>query len=101
MNDPDTTGAGSFSRRTFLKGLGTTAVAAVAAQTTAVAAELEKVNAEKVIGPGAVPAGAFGSRLDRHRWPRKVLSGRFARSRLAAARPERAGVVSWQHGGQL
>ncbi len=55
MNDPEATGAGSFSRRTFLKGLGTTAVAAAAAQTTALAAELEKANAEKVIGPGAVP----------------------------------------------
>jgi len=55
MNDPDTAGAGSFSRRTFLKGLGTSAVAAVAAQTTAVAAELEKVNAERILGPGAVP----------------------------------------------
>jgi xanthine dehydrogenase YagT iron-sulfur-binding subunit len=55
MNDPEATGAGSFSRRTFLKGLGTTAVAAAAAQTTALAAELEKVNAEKVVGPGAVP----------------------------------------------
>ncbi len=55
MNDPEATGAGAFSRRTFLKGLGTTAVAAVAAQTTAVADELEKVNAEKVVGPGAVP----------------------------------------------
>jgi aerobic-type carbon monoxide dehydrogenase small subunit (CoxS/CutS family) len=55
MNEPETAGAGSFSRRTFLKGLGTTAVAAVAAQTAAVAQELEKVNAEKVVGPGAVP----------------------------------------------
>jgi xanthine dehydrogenase YagT iron-sulfur-binding subunit len=55
MNDPEAAGAGSFSRRTFLKGLGTTAVAAAAAQTTALAAELEKANAEKVIGPGAVP----------------------------------------------
>lgn len=55
MNDAEATGAGTFSRRTFLKGLGTTAVAAVAAQTNAVAAELEKVNAEKVVGPGAVP----------------------------------------------
>ncbi len=54
MNDPDTAGAGSFSRRTFLKGLGTSAVAAVAAQTTAVAAELEKVNAERILGPGPV-----------------------------------------------
>jgi len=55
MNEPEAAGAGSFSRRTFLKGLGTTAVAAVAAQTAAVAQELEKVNAEKVVGPGAVP----------------------------------------------
>lgn len=55
MNDPEATGTGSFSRRTFLKGLGTSAVAAVAAQTTAVAQELEKVNAEKVFGPGPVP----------------------------------------------
>ncbi len=55
MNDPDATGAGSFSRRTFLKGLGTSAVAAVAARTTAVAAELEKVNAERILGPGPVP----------------------------------------------
>jgi len=55
MNDPGTAGAGSFSRRTFLKGLGTSAVAAMAAQTTAVAAELEKVNAERILGPGPVP----------------------------------------------
>jgi xanthine dehydrogenase YagT iron-sulfur-binding subunit len=55
MNDPEAAGAGTFSRRAFLKGLGTTAVAAAAAQTTALAAELEKANAEKVIGPGAVP----------------------------------------------
>ncbi len=46
---------GAHSRRTFLKGLGTAAVTAAAAQTQAVAAELEKMNAEKVVGPGAVP----------------------------------------------
>ncbi len=44
-----------FSRRHFLKGVATTAVSAMAAQTAAVAQELEKVNAEKVLGPGAVP----------------------------------------------
>ena len=55
MNDPETAGTGSFSRRTFLKGLGTTAVATMAAQTAAVAAELEKVNSEKLFGPGPVP----------------------------------------------
>lgn len=46
---------GAHSRRTFLKGLGTAAMTAAAAQTQAVAAELEKMNAEKVLGPGAVP----------------------------------------------
>ena len=46
---------GAHSRRTFLKSLGTAAVTAAAARAQSVAAELEKVNAEKVIGPGAVP----------------------------------------------
>ena len=46
--------SGGFSRRTFLKGLGTTAVTAVTAQTAVVAKELEKANAEKIIGPDAV-----------------------------------------------
>ena len=46
---------GPHSRRTFLKGLGTAAVTAATAQVKSVAAELEKVNAEKVVGPGAVP----------------------------------------------
>jgi aerobic-type carbon monoxide dehydrogenase small subunit (CoxS/CutS family) len=52
-SEPETLGA--HSRRTFLKSLGTVAVTAATAQTNAVAAELEKVNAEKVLGPGAVP----------------------------------------------
>lgn len=55
MNDPAPPPSGSFSRRTFLKGIGTTAVATAASQVQGVAAELEKVNAEKVLGPGAVP----------------------------------------------
>lgn len=55
MSDPDSFQPGSFSRRTFLKSLGTTAVATAATQAQAVAAELEKVNAEKLIGPEAVP----------------------------------------------
>src|SRR6185312_4955953 len=42
-------------RRTFLKSLGTVAATAATAQVTTVAAELEKANAEKVLGPGAVP----------------------------------------------
>lgn len=46
---------GNVSRRTFLKGLGTTAATVATAHANAVAAELEKVNAEKVIGPGTVP----------------------------------------------
>lgn len=56
MNHPDASGAGLHSRRTFLKGLGTTAAAtAVGAQADALAEELEKASAEKVVGPGAVP----------------------------------------------
>jgi xanthine dehydrogenase YagT iron-sulfur-binding subunit len=62
MNSAETKGriavgqkSGGFSRRTFLKGLGTTAVTAVTAQTAVVAREIEKANAEKIIGPGAVP----------------------------------------------
>jgi len=46
---------GAHSRRTFLKSLGAVAVTAATAQTKAVAAELEKVNAERVVGPGPVP----------------------------------------------
>jgi aerobic-type carbon monoxide dehydrogenase small subunit (CoxS/CutS family) len=55
MNDIEWQPPSAHSRRSFLKGLGTAAVTAVAAQTEAVAAELEKANAEKTIGPGAVP----------------------------------------------
>ena len=40
-----------FSRREFIKGLGTTAVATAASGTQALASELEKVNQERVIGP--------------------------------------------------
>ena len=46
---------GAHSRRTFLKSLGTVAATAATAQVKTVAAELEKANAEKVVGPGAVP----------------------------------------------
>jgi xanthine dehydrogenase YagT iron-sulfur-binding subunit len=45
----------SISRRSFLKSFGTSAAVAATAQVEAVAKELEKVNAEKVVGPGAVP----------------------------------------------
>ncbi len=44
----------SVSRRSFLKTFGTSAAVAATAQVTAVAAELEKVNAEKIVGPEAV-----------------------------------------------
>lgn len=45
----------SVSRRFFLKSFGTSAAVAATAQIEAVAAELEKANAEKVQGPGTVP----------------------------------------------
>src|ERR1051325_7849922 len=45
----------SVSRRSFLKTFGTSAAVAATAQVEAVAAELEKANKEKIIGPDAVP----------------------------------------------
>jgi xanthine dehydrogenase YagT iron-sulfur-binding subunit len=45
----------SISRRSFLKTFGTSAAVAATAQVEAVAKELEKANAEKVLGPEAVP----------------------------------------------
>ena len=66
---------GAVSRRTFIKGLGVTAVSTVAAQTAAVAQELEKVNAEKVVGPGAVPVTLTvnGEKLQLQLEPRVTL----------------------------
>ena len=55
MSEPDAPEKAGLSRRTFLKALGTTAVASAAAQANSVAQELQKHNAEKVVGPGAVP----------------------------------------------
>src|ERR1035437_4439004 len=55
MNDIEWQTPSAHSRHSFLKGLGTAAVTAAAAQTEAVAAELERANAEKTIGPGAMP----------------------------------------------
>ncbi len=55
MKNPEPENLGAHSRRTFLKSLGTVAATAATAQVKSVAAELEKANAEKVIGPGAVP----------------------------------------------
>jgi xanthine dehydrogenase YagT iron-sulfur-binding subunit len=72
-NEPEKFGA--VSRRTFIKGLGATAVTTVAAQTAVVAQELEKVNAEKVIGPGAVPVtlSVNGEKLQLQLEPRVTL----------------------------
>lgn len=45
----------SISRRSFLKTFGTSAAVAATAQVETVAAELEKANKEKVVGPEPVP----------------------------------------------
>jgi aerobic-type carbon monoxide dehydrogenase small subunit (CoxS/CutS family) len=45
----------SVSRRSFLKTFGTSAAVAATAQVESVAAELEKANKEKIVGPDAVP----------------------------------------------
>ena len=55
MKNPEPENFGAHSRRTFLKSLGTVAATAATAQVQSVAAELEKANAEKIIGPNAVP----------------------------------------------
>ena len=75
MNDPDQEIFGPHSRRTFLKSLGTAAVTAATVQTKAVAAELEKLNAEKIIGPGAVPVTlkVNGKKLELMLEPRVTL----------------------------
>src|ERR1051325_8130861 len=74
-SESETEKFGGLSRRTFLKGLGTSAVTAAAAQATAVAAELEKVNAEKVVGPGAIPVtlNVNGQKLKLQLEPRVTL----------------------------
>jgi len=51
-NAPD---SASVSRRCFLKGFGASAAAVASARVEAVAQELEKANAEKILGPEAVP----------------------------------------------
>jgi aerobic-type carbon monoxide dehydrogenase small subunit (CoxS/CutS family) len=55
MKNSEPENLGAHSRRTFLKSLGTVAATAATAQVSSVAAELEKVSAEKIVGPGAVP----------------------------------------------
>lgn len=73
--DKDKDVFGAVSRRTFIKGLGATAITTVAAQTAAVAQELEKANAEKVVGPGAVPVtlAVNGEKLQLQLEPRVTL----------------------------
>ena len=55
MKEPEPEKFGAHSRRTFLKSLGTVAATTATAQVQSVAAGLEKINAEKVVGPDAVP----------------------------------------------
>ena len=55
MKAPEPENFGAHSRRTFLKSLGTVAATAATSQVKTVAAELEKANSEKIVGPGAVP----------------------------------------------
>src|SRR5438132_9518543 len=55
MSETKSSDSFSLSRRRFLKSFGTSAAVAATAQVEAVAAELEKANAEKAYGPGAVP----------------------------------------------
>jgi aerobic-type carbon monoxide dehydrogenase small subunit (CoxS/CutS family) len=55
MNTSEPPNTGAWSRRTFLKSLGTTALATTSAQIEAAAAGLQKANAEREVGPGAVP----------------------------------------------
>jgi len=47
--------ASGFSRRDFLKSLGTTAISAAAMSAGSVAAELEQAGTERLYGPGPVP----------------------------------------------
>jgi xanthine dehydrogenase YagT iron-sulfur-binding subunit len=55
MSESTSTEAASLSRRSFLKTFGTSAAVAATAQVEAVAAELEKANQEKILGPDPVP----------------------------------------------
>jgi aerobic-type carbon monoxide dehydrogenase small subunit (CoxS/CutS family) len=66
---------GAHSRRTFLKSLGTVAATAATAQVQSVAAELENANAEKAVGPGAVPVtlNVNGEKLQLMLEPRVTL----------------------------
>ncbi len=75
MNDPNPRDALAVSRRSFLKSFGTTAAVAATAQVEAVAQELAKTNAEKTVGPGAVPVAlnVNGKALNLQLEPRVTL----------------------------
>ena len=75
MSNSDSPIAARWSRRTFLKSLGTTAAAATSSQVEAVAAELQKANAEGELGPGALPVAlnVNGDVLKLHLEPRVTL----------------------------
>lgn len=55
MSESNSKDSFSVSRRSFLKTFGTSAAVAATAQVEAVAAELEKANKEKIVGPDPVP----------------------------------------------
>src|ERR1035441_7350691 len=104
MKKPEPENLGAHSRRTFLKSLGTVAATAATAQVKSVAAELEKANAEKVIGPGAVPVtlNVNGQKLKLMLEPRVTLLDAYgiipatpARRKAATARPAALARCSW------
>lgn len=55
MSEPSSKDGFSVSRRSFLKSFGASAAVAATAQIESVAAELDKANKEKIVGPDAVP----------------------------------------------
>jgi aerobic-type carbon monoxide dehydrogenase small subunit (CoxS/CutS family) len=75
MKDSKSEGFGVQSRRSFFKSVGTVAVTAATASAQTVAAELEKANAEKILGPGSVPVTlqVNGSTLKLQLEPRVTL----------------------------
>lgn len=55
MSEQNSDNRFSISRRSFIKSFGASAAVAATAQVEAVAAELEKANQEKIVGPEPVP----------------------------------------------
>jgi xanthine dehydrogenase YagT iron-sulfur-binding subunit len=75
MKEPEPEHFGAHSRRTFLKSLGTVAAATATARVQSVAAELEKANTERIVGPEAVPVtlNVNGQKLKFQLEPRVTL----------------------------